>query len=512
MRDELMELPKGWAWTKLGELCEIARGGSPRPIKQFLTNDPDGVNWIKISDASASSKYIYETKEKIKSDGIKYSRLVNEGDFILSNSMSFGRPYIMRTSGCIHDGWLVLKDKFGFFNRDYLYYFLSSSTTSEQFDRLAVGSTVRNLNIDLAKEVKVILPPMNEQKRIAAKIEELNDRTQKAKEALEAIPQLCDRFRQSVLAAAFRGDLTAGWREQNPDVEPTSVLLERIKNRRLAESKTDKHKDSIELIYSYEEEYGVESLPENWQYVTLEKLCRTFQYGTSAKSLIEGKIPVLRMGNLQNGEIDWDNLVYTSDNDEISKYSLKPGDVLFNRTNSPELVGKASIYRGEYSAIFAGYLIKIDNFLELDSEYLNYSLNTNYAKNYCWKVKTDGVSQSNINAQKLAMFEIPFCSLQEQKEIVNQIRSLFGIIAKVEQENKKLTGKLVNLNQSILFQAFRGELVPQDPNDEPASVLLERIRAEREQLNNGKPKSSHSGKDKRKSKTPKGQESIPGLE
>ena len=123
------QLPVGWEIKKLDELCEIARGGSPRPIKQFITNDPDGVNWIKISDASSSSKYIYETKEKIKPIGIKHSRLVNEGDFILSNSMSFGRPYIMRTSGCIHDGWLVLKDKSGLFDQDYLYYFLGSNTT-----------------------------------------------------------------------------------------------------------------------------------------------------------------------------------------------------------------------------------------------------------------------------------------------------------------------------------------------------------------------------------------------
>jgi len=166
------QLPVGWEIKHLDEICEIARGGSPRPIKKFLTNDTDGVNWIKIGDASASSKYIYETKEKIKPHGIKYSRLVNKGDFILSNSMSFGRPYIMRTSGCIHDGWLVLKDKSGLFDQDYLYYFLGSKSTYRQFDRLAAGSTVRNLNIDLVKRVKVTLPPLPEQKRIVAILDE----------------------------------------------------------------------------------------------------------------------------------------------------------------------------------------------------------------------------------------------------------------------------------------------------------------------------------------------------
>jgi type I restriction enzyme S subunit len=158
----------GWKTKTLGELCEIARGGSPRPIKSYLTEDPDGVNWIKIADATASSKYIYETKEKIKPEGIKRSRMVEEGDFILSNSMSFGRPYIMRTRGCIHDGWLVLKDKSGLFDQDYLYYFLGSPAAYSQFDSRAAGSTVRNLNIGLVESVEILLPSTPEQQRIVA--------------------------------------------------------------------------------------------------------------------------------------------------------------------------------------------------------------------------------------------------------------------------------------------------------------------------------------------------------
>ncbi len=161
-----------WEVKELGDICEIARGGSPRPIQQFITNDPGGVNWIKISDATASGKYIYSTKEKITREGVQRSRMVNEGDFILSNSMSFGRPYIMKTSGCIHDGWLVLSDKKRVFDQDYLYYFLGSDIAYRQFDSLAAGSTVRNLNIESAKRVKVPLPPVDQQKRIAAILDE----------------------------------------------------------------------------------------------------------------------------------------------------------------------------------------------------------------------------------------------------------------------------------------------------------------------------------------------------
>ena len=157
---------------KLGDLCHIARGGSPRPIQSYLTDAPDGISWIKISDATASQKYIEYTKEKIRPEGLKKSRLVKPGDFILSNSMSFGRPYIMKTTGCIHDGWLVLSDKCGLFDQDYLFHFLGSDAAYRQFDKLAAGSTVRNLNSDLVKTVDVPLPPLEEQRWIVAVLDE----------------------------------------------------------------------------------------------------------------------------------------------------------------------------------------------------------------------------------------------------------------------------------------------------------------------------------------------------
>ena len=325
------------------------------------------------------------------------------------------------------------------------------------------------------------------------KIEALTARSRKAHAALDEIPALLDQFRQSVLAAAFRGDLTADWRAQNPNVEPAEVLLDRIKKTRLIKASTLKAKEKILEMYQTASIEDSGRLPENWQYFSLEKLCDSFQYGTSAKSLSKGDVPVLRMGNLQKGEIDWSDLAYSSDLQEIEKYKLNPGDVLFNRTNSPELVGKTSIYRGERAAVFAGYLIKIRNCPELNSEYLNFCLNTNYAKSYCWKVKSDGVSQSNINAQKLAKFEIPLCSQDEQREVVHQVKSLLSLANSIEEQYKEATSETDQLDQSILAKAFRGELVPQDPNDEPAAVLLDRIRAERERLGSGKKRGKVKG-------------------
>lgn len=160
---------KNWTYRKISDVMSVERGGSPRPIKKYLTDSEDGLNWIKISDATASDKYIYETKQKITKEGLHKTRLVEEGDFILSNSMSFGRPYIMKTTGCIHDGWLVLKEKeHNILNKDFLFHLLGSPYIFEQFDNLAAGSTVRNLNIGLVSSVEIPIPPLEEQKQIVA--------------------------------------------------------------------------------------------------------------------------------------------------------------------------------------------------------------------------------------------------------------------------------------------------------------------------------------------------------
>jgi type I restriction enzyme S subunit len=197
----------GWVSEQLGQVCEIERGGSPRPIQQFLTSDPAGVNWIKIGDATASGKYIYKTEEKIREEGVKRSRMVYEGDFILSNSMSFGRPYIMKTTGCIHDGWLVLRKPS--VNADFLYHALSSKVVFNQFDKLAAGSTVRNLNIGLAKSVWIPIPPLAEQIMLAKKFDELQAETDVLSEVASRKVLKMNELGSAILHEAFSGNRKA---------------------------------------------------------------------------------------------------------------------------------------------------------------------------------------------------------------------------------------------------------------------------------------------------------------
>lgn len=171
--EKILDIPSNWSWIKLGWAMEIERGGSPRPIKAFVTDADDGINWIKIGDVAKDGKYIYQTKEKIKPEGEQKSRKVYPGDFLLTNSMSFGRPYISKIEGCIHDGWLLLRNTNELFDLDYLYWLLSSGYAFKQFSKKAAGATVDNLNKDKVASAVIPLPPLSEQKRIANVLEEI---------------------------------------------------------------------------------------------------------------------------------------------------------------------------------------------------------------------------------------------------------------------------------------------------------------------------------------------------
>ena len=165
--DEIpFEIPDSWEWVRFKNVAIIARGGSPRPIKSYLTENPNGVNWIKIGDTEKGGKYINSVKEKIKPEGVSSSRMVHKGDFLLTNSMSFGRPYITNVDGCIHDGWLVISPFANTFIQDYLFHLLSSAFAYNQFSGKVSGAVVKNLNIDKVLDAIIPLPPLQEQKRI----------------------------------------------------------------------------------------------------------------------------------------------------------------------------------------------------------------------------------------------------------------------------------------------------------------------------------------------------------
>lgn len=202
-------MKQGWEYKKLGEVCTIERGGSPRPITDYITDSEDGINWIKIGDAQEGSKYITSTKEKIRPEGLKKSRFVHKGDFILSNSMSFGRPYILKVDGCIHDGWLVIHDDKEVFIKDYLYYILSSPIMYAKFSQLAVGGVVNNLNSSLVRKVTIPLPPKSTQLTIVSELDKINELIRLKKEQLKDYDNLAQSIFYEMFGAPVENE--KGW-------------------------------------------------------------------------------------------------------------------------------------------------------------------------------------------------------------------------------------------------------------------------------------------------------------
>ena len=163
-----------WEQRKLSELVEIERGGSPRPIERYITDDPCGLNWVKIGDAPELGRYITQTAEKIKPEGLAKTRQVYPGDLVLSNSMSFGRPYIMAIKGCIHDGWLLIRDAQKHFDPIFLCHMLGAPRMLNQYRMFAAGSTVNNLNKELVGKAIVSLPSKDEQREIGIVLDRLD--------------------------------------------------------------------------------------------------------------------------------------------------------------------------------------------------------------------------------------------------------------------------------------------------------------------------------------------------
>ena len=308
------------------------------------------------------------------------------------------------------------------------------------------------------------------------------------------------QLKNSILQWAIQGKLVP----QDPNDEPASVLLEKIRDekaRLIKEGKIKKNKNESFIFRGDDNSYYEKFLatgevkciddeipfeiPNGWEWCRLSLLIYPPKYGTSKKSVPSGILPVLRMGNIQDGEIVFDKLVFSNDLDDNKKLLLQYGDLLFNRTNSAELVGKTAIFRGQRNAIFAGYLILLRPIF-INSEYLNLLLNTPYARDYCNEVKTIGVQQCNINAEKISNLLVPIPSLFETVRIVEKVKNIALPIIKygeLYQKLKHLNGELpIILRKSILQEAIQGKLVPQIAEEGTAQELFEQIRQEKLQL------------------------------
>lgn len=475
-----------WTLVSLKDIAQWGSGGTPsRKNASYYDGD---IPWVKTGDLGP--RVLNNSNEHITEEAIAKSsaKLFPKGSVAMAMyGATIGKTSILGMEATTNQACAVGNPVEGVTVSEFLYYLLLNARDS--FISLGKGGAQPNISQTLIKDYEVYLPPLAEQKVIAEKLDTLLAQVEVTKARLESTLETLKQFRQSVLAAAVSGRLTEDWRQNISEYPDLHEAISELEKKTLDNAPTKAQRTKLEKVYAGKEKpVSLDfEMPEKWLECNLAKLCEPFSYGSSSKSQASGDVPVLRMGNLQNGKLDWSDLVYTSNEEEINKYELQTNDVLFNRTNSPELVGKTAIFKGERKAIYAGYLIRARCLSLLSPDYLNIVLNSPYGKDYCSSVKSDGVSQSNINAQKLGAFVIPLPSIQEQAKVVNSVERLFAGADVTEQQVNQALERVNNLTQSILAKAFRGELTEQWRKENPelisgdnsAEALLKKIKAER---------------------------------
>lgn len=355
-----------WKYVKLGEVCTVERGGSPRPIDDFITTDENGINWIKIGDAD-ESMYITKTAQRIKPEGMKKSRYVKPGDFLLSNSMSFGRPYILKIDGCIHDGWLVLRDENNVFDKKFLYYYLSAPITYKKFKSMAVGGVVNNLNSDMVRKVRVPIPSQEEQHRISDRLDKVSN-----------------------------------------------VIF--LRNQQLA-----KLDDLVKARFV--EIFGDVFLnPMEWPEKKLESLADIVSGITKGRKTTETdlqEVPYMAVSNVKDGYIDWTTVkTILATRREIEQYRLMPDDILMTEGGDPDKVGRGAIIKMPLkNSIHQNHIFRVRlNEQEILPDFLAEYLQHQKAKRYflgCAK-QTTGIASINMRQIKALPTLVPPLSLQNQ--------------------------------------------------------------------------------------------------
>lgn len=417
-------IPKSWKWVKFSQVATIARGGSPRPIKKYLTTDTNGINWIKIGDTEKGGKYINQAHERIIPEGISRSREVHKGDFLLTNSMSYGRPYILNIDGCIHDGWLVFSHYQMAYDKDFLYYLLSSSFAYNQFGEQASGSVVKNLNIDKVANAYFPLPPIGEQERIVRKIEALFSALDSLESSQKRVSAIRTALTKRMLNQAIQGKLVP----QLPEEGTAEELYQQIQaeKQRLIAAGTIKKEKPLPPI---EEKDLPFDIPETWKWVRLGD-CGAFTRGSGIKKnevVAEGK-PCVRYGQLYTTYKTRFSQAVSHVPQELfdkCKQAAK-GDILMALTGENKVdIAMAVLYEGEDALAIGGDMTKFSP-VRIDPHYFVYTLNSPYGIS-CKTDRSTGDIIVHTSNDKLSTIPIPLPPLAEQKRIVAKIEELLTL-------------------------------------------------------------------------------------
>jgi type I restriction enzyme, S subunit len=439
-----MNAPATWATASLGESCLVITDGT----HHSPANGPVG-------------EFKYITAKNIKRNGLDLSNVTyidahthaeiyrrcpaKKGDILyIKDGATTGIAVLnpLDESFSLLSSVALIRPDPRLLSETYLCRLLNSPEIFRQMTGDMTGSAIRRLTLTTIGRQMIPLPPVPEQRRIAAKIDSLSANSKRARDHLDHIPRLVAKYKQGVLAAAFRGELTRDWRKQ-----------------------AGRHFD--------------------WENTTLGRQLVDIRYGTSKKCNYDGgAVGVLRIPNVQLGKIQIDDLKsadFTSD--ELRKLRLEKGDILIIRSNgSLDLVGRSAVVDdAAVGMLFAGYLIRIRLNTNLAiPEYVQLYLQATAVRELVERLAKSTSGVNNVNSTQLQQLPFSRPSTDEQREIVRVIGIAFSWIDRLHAETTSARKLVDHLDQAILAKAFRGELVPQDPNDEPASVLLGRIKAGRQ--------------------------------
>ncbi len=488
-------LPQGWTKAYLSDLVTALNYGftaaseesGPGPKFLRITDLQDGsVDWASVPRCRCPELARF---------------LLRPGDIVVARTgATTGKSYLIRDTpeDAVFASYLIRLSPIQGISSEYVAAYLKSPSYWRNIMQVAKGTAQPGANASTLGNLEVPVAPLHEQGRLVAKLEALLARSRRAKEALDAVPALLERFRQSVLAAAFRGDLTREWRERNPGVEPASKLLERIRverKRRWEEAELERMraKGSLPKDEKWKRHYkppqdpicgeGLAELPESWCWAPAGDLVEPgadIVYGiVQPGPEVPNGVPYVRGMDIEDGRILENQLRRTSSAiaNRYERASLRGGDVLLGIIRAtkvalvPASLSGANITQG--TARFRPTAGISSDFLAgwLEGPEAQSRLHSMYR----------GIDMPGLNLRDVRRLPIPVAPVQEQIEIGQRLSRFWKFEARVRTESASALFKVPDLETSLLAKAFRGELVPQDPNDEPASVLLERIRAGREQ-------------------------------
>ena len=454
----IVNLNKGWTWTELQKISEIILGQSP-PSTTY-NREKKGLPFyqgkLEFGEVYPSPRVWCSSPKKI----------AEKGDILISVRAPVGPTNICPQKSCIGRGLAAIRP-LGGIDSFFILYLLRNF--EDIVAGKSTGTTFGAITGDKLKTFEIPLPPLNEQKLIVSKLEELFTKLDAGIEYLKKTQILLKQYRQSILKFAFEGKLTKEWRdEHNSKTNRESNNTEEIKV-----TVNDSNFVFIKNV--------LDSIP-SWIFTTVAKISEKIHYGYTASST---KKPIgpkfLRITDIQNDSVNWNSVPYCSIKEtELDKYLLERGDLIFARTGAT--VGKSYLIEENIpQSVFASYLIRIKLKNIIDRKFLYAFFHSYLYWNQIHQNKI-GIGQPNVNGNTLSKLVLPFPPLDEQKVIVNELEKKFSLISNIEKLliiNEKY---ILNLRRSILKMAFEGNLVSQDPNDVPAEILLEEIKRERESM------------------------------